>query len=218
MAIYGDGYRYSLYNSLADQYESVWWTLGDQDFSNIVLDYISAQPSKNYNLNVYGEDFSQFISSHSYTQRFPFLSELAKFEYTYNQLHNLAWKPPTLPIKPEAFHENCKFKFIEASQLKSFSWDLMDHWEKRQSATSTEQNFILENKTSYYWFYRIEFKKYIIKLNPFEFRVIQALHNGFNLQSALESQPEFPEQIEPQTIHNLMTHIINSETLLEVTE
>lgn len=80
LAIYGDGYRLRLVESLAISYPALYAYLGTDEFNTLCLAYINSHPSPHRSIRWYGDELAQFVT-HYYDQNYQFLAELADFEW-----------------------------------------------------------------------------------------------------------------------------------------
>lgn len=79
LAIYANAYRYRLLDALSDNYPSVHTLLGDEDFFNEGLKYISQYPSHHFSIRYFGSHLEQFLEEHH--QETAVLAEMAHFEW-----------------------------------------------------------------------------------------------------------------------------------------
>ena len=96
--VYRTGYVVRLTDQLGETYASVWRVLGDEEFFAVCRDYISAHVSTSTNLSDYGGDFPAFVAASAHAIDYPFLAELARFEWMF---HGLFHAPTHLAVPVE---------------------------------------------------------------------------------------------------------------------
>ncbi len=82
LQIYKNNYISSLLKSMTDTYSACEKLLENETFTRLILDYISQTPSPHPLLSSYGETFPTFLSHSVIHREIPFLSELARYEWT----------------------------------------------------------------------------------------------------------------------------------------
>ena len=122
--IYKGGYPARLIDSLASTYEAIHKILGDELFFILCRRFISTHPSQSYNLSDYGSQLSIFLESETMLkEKFPFLPELANFEWHFQ--HTFHLKPDPLISLPEdrlrAVNGLSVLAFTPTLQLFSFT-------------------------------------------------------------------------------------------------
>ena len=84
LAIYNSGYYARLLEVLESDYGVIAKLLGEYKFEQLGLAYITANPSRHFSANVYGQYMEKFLAtSEPYAQQ-PHLSELASFIWALN--------------------------------------------------------------------------------------------------------------------------------------
>jgi hypothetical protein len=90
LQIYQNDYEIRLTDALKNSYNAIYTILGDHDFRHLSKDYILNYNSLSPNLDDYGEHVSTFLKSHFLHQKFPFLNELAHFEWSFRNIFLLS--------------------------------------------------------------------------------------------------------------------------------
>ena len=80
LAIYRDGYKLRLIESLTTSFPAVHAYLGTEAFQEVCSSYIDAHPSSYRSIRWYGDVLAQFLQNY-YDKRYSFLAELAEFEW-----------------------------------------------------------------------------------------------------------------------------------------
>lgn len=83
LEVYQTSYQVRLVDSLKETYSAVSHCLGEATFRKLALEFLKKNPSQFYSLSHYGVGFGRFLRDHDNLKSFPFLSELAEFEWEF---------------------------------------------------------------------------------------------------------------------------------------
>lgn len=142
--VYLGGYPARLTDALGEAYEGVWSVLGDDDFFTICQRFIQSHPSSSYNLSDYHPLFHLFLSQQeNLCQDFPFLPELALFEW---EFHNTFHKAPDISVtfSEEALSsvdDLSTFRFLPTLHLFEFKYSTYSVWKNREYNSETAVDF-----------------------------------------------------------------------------
>lgn len=124
LQIYKDNIIVILAQSLKSYYPLIYKLIGDNAFNHLAREYIKHYPSRSSNLHDYGEYLSDFIQSLPYLDNYPYLPEVAKFEWACHTIYFAA--------DAEQFHLDHN-NYLEmygtlhpASRLISFNYPILD--------------------------------------------------------------------------------------------
>ncbi|HQR52072.1 MAG TPA: DNA-binding domain-containing protein [Burkholderiales bacterium] len=118
-AIYRDGYRLRLAESLATDYPATRAVLGAERFAALAQAFVAAHPSRHFNLRWYGREFADFLRANREAQS-NHIADLAAFEWAVAGAFDAADAPPltvddVAAVPPEswpylvlAFHPSCR--------------------------------------------------------------------------------------------------------------
>jgi len=82
LAIYSNAYYARLEEALAQDYEAVHTLLGDEAFSELCTRYSQRHPSEFPSLRWFGQYMPEFVGTQEPYASYPYLAELATFEWT----------------------------------------------------------------------------------------------------------------------------------------
>ena len=82
LAIYNNAYRSRLIDALAANYPVLQTYLGGEQFEELGQAYLSAYPSSFRSIRWFGNQLANFLNEHPDYNAFPYLAELAQFEWT----------------------------------------------------------------------------------------------------------------------------------------
>ena len=135
---YSYAYRARLQEVLEKDFPAVHMAIGDEDFYQLVDAYIQAHPSRYFSLREFGQFFPEFIQQPDR----PWLSELARFEWTFCGAFDAADAPllteqDMAAIAPERWPQ-LRFVAHPSLRILSFDWNIPQMWKILTSDTPTE--------------------------------------------------------------------------------
>lgn len=143
LRIYENAYRSRLQDALSVTYPALQGYLGQESFEELCFAYIDAFPSTFRSIRWYGDQLATFMQNNSTYQAFPYLYELAEFEWTMAlvfdatdskiiQLHDMQ------NIPPEAWID-MQLQIHPSAHRLSLSWNTVQIWQAiAEEQTSTE--------------------------------------------------------------------------------
>lgn len=140
MGTYRNDYTARLTEALGDSYEGVWSVLGDEEFFNLAEEYLSRFTSQSYNLENLGEEIPVMLAEHPMTEDFPFLPELAQFEW---EFQNILHMPLETPLEEKDFQaatdlENQRLVLTKAIFLRTSNYSIYEIWSQRMAKNRRE--------------------------------------------------------------------------------
>lgn len=94
LGIYYDAYRLRLVEALATDYTALKEVMGEPDFGSTMRAFIEGTPSVHRNLRWYGGSLPRFLREHARYAQWPWLADLALFEWTITLAFDAADEPP----------------------------------------------------------------------------------------------------------------------------
>lgn len=79
--IYADMYFARIRDAVAEDFPAVVACIGDERWTELMRDYLQDHPPTHYSLRFAGEHLPDFLHTHALATTWPFLSELAQFEW-----------------------------------------------------------------------------------------------------------------------------------------
>jgi hypothetical protein len=184
--VYSYAWCTRLEESLADDYEVLAKSLGEEGFSELVRSYLQACPSQSYTLVELGDRFPEFILSWEAKLKKPWHAELATLERSYYQSF-LAQDP-----QPWSFAELSQYSVEDAGKIRlslenavsllSSNWTVDEVWKgKRKSPRNLPRRYLV---------YRQGFRVQIRSLRIEEYRVLEKLKSRLTLNELIDLFPE----------------------------
>lgn len=125
-----------LHDSLAEDFPKIVQFIGQESFTELAKTYLRAYPPSSFTLRYASQHFASFLSSHPLNLSMPFLSELARLEYSFIESFDAAdsellTSEVLQQTSPELWGSLC-FQLVPAAQLKSFHWQVDRLWEQEK--------------------------------------------------------------------------------------
>ena len=78
----------SILECLSVTFSSLKKLVGDESFESICANFAKQNPPTHGDLNMYGENLHEFLSEQIALAKHPYLADIAKFEWAWNQVYN----------------------------------------------------------------------------------------------------------------------------------
>jgi hypothetical protein len=108
--------------------------LGEARFHNLITDYLLAHPSSSPSLRWVGRELPAFLGAHAYGAEVPWLEDLARFEWTRNDVFQAENSPvlglADLSAIPAEEWADLRFTPVPASALLRLGWDVASVFER----------------------------------------------------------------------------------------
>lgn len=132
LAIYRDGYKLRLIESLTTSFPAVHVYLGTEAFAQVCSSYIDANPSFYRSIRWYGDVFAKFLKNY-YDKQYSFLAELAEFEWKMSLAFDAADESvlqiaDMATIPPESW-AGMKFTLHSSVQRLDCFWNSIPLWQ-----------------------------------------------------------------------------------------
>lgn len=211
MEVYRRAYRVRLTEALGETFEAVWWVLGDEGFFDLATRFIRYHPSQSYNLSDYGEDLPQFLEASPESDEFPFLAELARFEWVFKKVFHARQHPS---ITREAIEglvhvADARLEFGESVQLFESRHAVHDLWNQR-GIPHEQQREVELNRPQHLLLYKKEKQVRATELDRPQFEVLRQVKVGLTLTEAmgraLDQSEDLPAEV-ISTLFQLLFHI-----------
>ncbi len=131
LAIYRDGYKLRLIDSLKTNFPGLHLYLGTEDFDAACSAYIDFQPSIHRSIRWYGDVLAGFINSY-YDNRYPYLAELADFEWKMTLAFDAADQSmitiEDMASVPAESWAGMQFSIHPSVQRMNYFWNVIPLW------------------------------------------------------------------------------------------
>jgi hypothetical protein len=132
LGIYQDAYEARLIEALTNNFPCLHAYLGDEQFYDLGASYIAHYASNYRSIRWYGDKLSEFLPEY-YDNAYPYLTELAQFEWAMTLIFDAADAPivqlsDMATIPPESWQDMC-FKAHPSLIRSQFTWNIIPIWE-----------------------------------------------------------------------------------------
>ena len=190
LAVYAGGYQTRMREALAEVYEAVHRVLGEGPFEALSRAYAERHPSHDYNLSLSGRHLPEFLAASSWSERLPFLPDLARLEWAVCLAFHAQERPPCdlrrlAAAAPEAW-ARVRVVFQPSVAVVSSRWPILDIWAVRQEPPGAI-NIALEGRPQDVLVCRRELQVRCEALEHGQALVLEPLLAGQPLGQALEA-------------------------------
>ena len=88
--LYANAYKFRLIEALQDTFPALHTLLGDNDFFQLGVDYLTKNPSQHFSLRYFGHQMSSFLSKTQGYKEQAILAEMAQFEWLLREAFDAA--------------------------------------------------------------------------------------------------------------------------------
>lgn len=186
IGIYRDMYLARLREALASDYPALLHYMGDDAFTQLVVNYVQKFPSQSYTLNRLGDRLPIFIRSLRGLRRREFLYDLARLELAISEVFDAAESPalkpkPLLNVSLEAWEET-RLKPIEGFRLLEFQYPVNAYL---QSFRDGSPHPSLRRKSNWVVIFRKNYKVKRLDLTRQAYDLLKSLASGKPMGKAL---------------------------------
>jgi hypothetical protein len=151
--IYAEMYFYRLRDCLAEDFRAVHAVIGPTRFHNLVTDYLLVHPSTHPSLRFAGRHLPRLLDSHPLAAEWPFLADLARFEWAIVDAFDAADAAPLtaqdLESVPAPAWAELHFRLVPSVQLLEAraavqdAWSQVDRGEEPAAPLETPTNLLV---------------------------------------------------------------------------
>ena len=181
LEIYGFAYRSRLHEALTSSYPVLHRYLGDEAFEALCYTYIDTNPSPFRSIRWFGDQLPTFLSQIEQYQEFPYLAELAQFEWAIALVFDATDSPvmqleDMQHIPPEAWTD-MQFKIHPSAHHLPLSWNVVQIWQMLNDEQTPDDP--QQSESSVNWIlWRNELMTLFSSLSDDESWAINAMING----------------------------------------
>lgn len=204
LAIYGNAYYARLMEALESDYEALHTLLGDEEFSRLCREYIDTYPSQHPSLRWFGRHMSHYLATHPRYEAHPYLSELARFEWTFIEAFDaedapIATETDAANIPPEQWPQ-LRIRLHPSVHWFAYRWNILPVWK----ATTHEEEipeFVQRDDTMHCVVWRQNLMTQYRSMDRVEAVALQGVKDNKNFAQICELLSELdidPEQVPMQ--------------------
>ena len=189
LAIYVKAYRYRLYDVTAEDYSVLKHYLGDENFDQLIKDFVNTAHSEHFNVGRYAANLPDFLKTHALGN--PFAVELAELENAISQLtdptETVVLTPAHLEgMTPEALMDSVLYP-RKALQLFAFDYPVNAYF---RAVKDEKSPLSPEAGKSYLAVFRHEDVVWRMDLEAMEYALLSKLFAGTSIGKALAGMDE----------------------------
>ena len=176
--------------ALAATYPAVEKLVGTGFFAILAEEYIRRYPSHSGDVGRHGEQFGEFLRRHACARELPYLSDVARLEWSIDESFNEAEHAPLalerLANIPEGRHERLRFLLAPSCRLLSSLFPVHRIWQMCQPDSDGEGNVDFGESGADLLVHRHGFQVMVETVQPGEFAMLVALSTGHDFAQAYD--------------------------------
>jgi putative DNA-binding protein len=141
--IYANMYFYRIRDCLKEDFVAVCAVVGDDNFHNLITDYLLVHPPTHFSLRYAGQHLPTFLLGHSLSTRWPYLPDLAKLEWAILEAFDAADAPPLQPAAlaevPQDRWPELRLQLTPSLQLFDLAFAVHNVWRAAQDGKSISE-------------------------------------------------------------------------------
>ncbi len=210
--IYRRGYVVRLIETLGETFEAVWWVLGDEAFYDVCQRYINLHPSSFYDLSDYGHDFPAFLQESVDLAEFPFLYDLARFEWLFKDIYHASNPDPVSMERVQEMLQTEDFRvhFVKAMDIFESPYSVYEFWSRRKEVGAQREDIVWRKPESLL-IYKKQMQVVVHRLGFVGAQVLLEMKEGLSITEALG---DFANSLTPEKITQLF-HMMMEAGIIE---
>lgn len=141
--VYADMYFYRLRDALKEDFPAVCAVIGEDNFHNLITDYLFECPPSHFSLRYAGQALPGFVSRHPLALRWPYLGDVARLEWSIIDAFDAADAPPLeqqalAGIAPQRWAD-LRLELTPTLRLLALGWPVHDVWERSQRQAAVDE-------------------------------------------------------------------------------
>lgn len=134
--VYANMYFFRLLDSIREDYPGVLAAVGEDEFHNLITDYLLAHPSSHFSLRYAGRHLPDVLRRHHLAAERPWLADLAALEWAILESFDAADAPVLTaaelePLSADDWAE-VRFRASPSLQLLDLEWKVDEVWDRTQ--------------------------------------------------------------------------------------
>jgi hypothetical protein len=215
LEVYSTDYKYRMLEAMRSNFESLWMILGDDDFSNLVFEFIKTNPSSHYDLNFYGDEFPSFLQSKAeLLEDIPFIIDLANFEITFWKIfHTRNPNSKSIDEFTQMKILNSGFTFENHTVLLKFNHNIYPLFQyKNKTIEDFFQSHEIDDvlKNSYYLLYKKDFLITCKSLTSAQYNFFSQLNEKISLLDVINSMEDITQEEMKEIFHLISTDLLRN--------
>jgi hypothetical protein len=130
--IYANQYFYRIRDSLKDDFTALHAVAGEENFHNLITDYLLEHPPTHYSLRYAGQHLPGFVGTHPLAARWPYLADLATLEWSVLEAFDAPDAPPldgaALSGVAQESWPALRFQLTPSLRVLHVDWPVQEVW------------------------------------------------------------------------------------------
>lgn len=209
LEVYREDYLVRLSEALKNTYKTVSAVLGDEDFFQLATEYLARYPSSFSDLDDFGHRLEEFLTTHPLSQDYPFLPQLARFEWMFRLVFHAKEVQGLSALELErSFQEDSwLLTLVPSAFVLSFDYAV----EKIFSSIEEDKEFSFDFPQYILIFKKKAFvKMHFLTKNQYD--VVKNFHSPLSLSSCIKKAPA---TMTPEEMQSLFTILASEQILLK---
>ena len=208
LAIYRSNISGAYQKVLGQIYPACLNILGEEYFNQLCRIYRFEYPSRQADLNHYGEYFPAFLqtqlSNHDELDGFDYLSDLALLEWHWHACY-FAKNDELFDFEKLALVEDKNQNFLVFSLSDSFTlqatiFPLLEIWQANRNLPDEHQEFLMPEAEKYFCIVRHEYEPLLEYLTTHQYKLLKAITDGLSLTQLAELAKLYDENLQNQLL------------------
>jgi uncharacterized protein len=203
LAIYRGNFQGNCATALAGAYPIVRKIVGQEFFEELARAHVRTAPSKNADLNLYGDGFPAFLAEFPPVADLLYLPDVARMEW---KAHQACFATDSVPfdssslarVRSEAYGE-LRLRLAPHCSLFDSPWPLERLWAVHQDDYDGPFDIDLDGMPDRVLVYRAGWRPRVESLEAGDYRFLEAALRGETLGAALEAALAADSQFNPST-------------------
>ena len=183
----------ALAEALTANYMSVENIVGEDYFTDLVIEYIKHYPDNERTLVGYGAKFIKIVQAHLPGHKLPYLPDCAQLDRAWTEAH-LARDAAPLDItyltnlgQSGTDLQQVKLQIIPGASIIKLAWPVFEIWQNIRAEQVIDKTIKMKKRKQYALVWRYENTVNYRELQPYEYRFLSAIQTGETLGRAMNS-------------------------------
>ncbi|MFK7827987.1 MAG: putative DNA-binding domain-containing protein [Oligoflexales bacterium] len=217
LQIYTQAKKVRLCDTLHENFSACAKVIGDHNFFSICEDYLKIYTPESYSLEDYGSEFPFFLAERSVSEDFPFLPDLADFEWKFKDVfhakHEIYDAQSMLGTVADfsqvILYLQANVRLVRSDFRVKEIWDLRDKNE-------TEIDWEPLISSSFLLLYRYDSRVFVKDLSQLEYDLMALVLSGHSIGKVMEEVCKLHEHPDLKCVEQTFQFLISKELIIKI--
>jgi hypothetical protein len=193
LSIYAEAYFLRILEALETDFKRLRLVMGEEDFQQVVAEYLKAYPSTTFNIGEVGRKLPQFLSENDFD---PVFKAVAEFEL--NILETF-YAESRASVEAHAFAEltdeqweHLVIELNPSAKILTSNWSLNDFWNLETEKSTSDFKTSKQDMSFLIW--QNNFQVRFIEISQTEADALKLIQSGMGFSTALDNVVEDPSR------------------------